>query len=140
MPIPRFVRRFNRALLNPMLRHLAGLGPFVELEHVGRRSGLVHRTTLMAFRDGDSVTIALTYGRDVDWLRNVRAAGGCRMHVGRELVVLGPPRALAAAVGLAKMPIGPRQLLPIMGVHEFVELRVLSESRFRGWGRAPFAA
>ena len=36
----------------------------------------------MAFRDGPTVTIALTYGPDVDWLRNVRAAGGARMHVG----------------------------------------------------------
>jgi deazaflavin-dependent oxidoreductase (nitroreductase family) len=134
MPIPHFVRRFNRDLVNPTLRHLAGVGPFVEIEHVGRRSGRVRRTTLMAFRRGDLVTIALTYGRDVDWLRNVRAAAGCRMHVGRCLVVLGPPRSVSSAVGSARMPIGPRELLPIMGVHEFVELPVLSETVFRGWG------
>lgn len=136
MPIPRFVRPINKTLLNPTLRHLAGWGPLVEIEHVGRRSEQVHRTTLMAFRDGDVVTIALTYGSDVDWLRNVRAAGGCRMHIGRRLVVLGPPRTLDTAVGLARMPLGPRQLLPVMGVHEFVDFRVLAESRFRGWGRA----
>jgi deazaflavin-dependent oxidoreductase (nitroreductase family) len=140
MPIPRFLRPINKALLNPTLRPLAGFGPFVEIEHVGHRSGLVRHTTLMAFRDGDVVTIALTYGSDVDWLRNVRAAGGCRMHVGRRLVVLGPPRTVAPEVGLARMPIGPRQLLPIMGVRDFVELRVLSESRFRGWRRARSAA
>jgi deazaflavin-dependent oxidoreductase (nitroreductase family) len=140
MPIPHLVARLNRDVLNPVMRHLAGLGPFVELEHVGRRTGRVRRTTLMAFRDGDAVTIALTYGRELDWLRNVQAAGGCRMHVGRRLVVLGVPQFLAPEVGSARMPIGPRQLLPVMGVQEFVELPVLSEARFRGWGRVRAAS
>ena len=53
----------------------------------------------MAFRDGSTVTIALTYGPDVDWLRNVRAAGGARMHIGGQLVTLGAPATLSESEG-----------------------------------------
>ena len=76
MALPRAVGKFNKVATNKVLVHLAGHGPFVELEHVGRRSGRVYHVPLNAFRSGDTVTFALTYGPKVDWLRNVRAAGG----------------------------------------------------------------
>ena len=50
---------------NPVLIHLAGVGWFADLEHVGRRTGRVRHTPLMAFREGDRVTVALTYGPQV---------------------------------------------------------------------------
>ncbi|HEY7989222.1 MAG TPA: hypothetical protein VIE19_08390 [Lapillicoccus sp.] len=62
MAVPHALRRINKRVTNPLLRGLAGHGWFVELEHVGRRSGRTFRTPLMAFRDGPTVTIALTYG------------------------------------------------------------------------------
>jgi deazaflavin-dependent oxidoreductase (nitroreductase family) len=127
----RVVRRFNKSVTNPVLRHLAGHGWFVELEHVGRRSGTTFHTPLMAFRDGSTVTVALTYGPDVDWLRNVRAVGGARMHVGRSLVSLGPPRTLTEAEGLRRMPVPVRQMLPVLGCHDFVDLPVLADRPWR---------
>ena len=45
----------------------------------------------MAFHGGAVVTLALTYGAGVDWLANLRAAGGGRMHLRDELLVLGAP-------------------------------------------------
>jgi deazaflavin-dependent oxidoreductase (nitroreductase family) len=132
MPVPRAVRRFNKHVTNRVLRVLAGHGWFVEVEHVGRRSGRIYRTPIMAFRDGDTVTIALTYGPNVDWLRNVQAAGGCRMHLGKNLLTLGPPVPLSEAEGLGRMPSPPRQMLPLMGCHDFVELAVLGERPWRG--------
>lgn len=133
MPIPAIVTRFNKHVLNRATRRLAGLGPFVEIEHVGRRTGRVFRTVIFAFREGDRVTIALTYGPDVDWLKNVRAAGGCRMHLGRRLLTLGPPTPLPAREGMDRMPHGPRELLPVLGVGDFVELPVRADEPFRGW-------
>lgn len=47
------------------------------VRHTGRRSGRVYRTPVWAHRVGESFFIGLPYGTDVDWLRNVRAAGGC---------------------------------------------------------------
>ena len=132
MALPRAVGRFNKVVTNRLLVHLAGHGPFVELEHVGRRSGRTFRTPLMAFRDGPTVTIALTYGPDVDWLRNVRAAVGARMHVGSRLVTLGAPATLTEQDGLRRMPSPVRQMLPVLGCHDFVALPVLSERPWRG--------
>ncbi|GAA6525641.1 nitroreductase family deazaflavin-dependent oxidoreductase [Intrasporangium sp. DVR] len=133
MPIPRFVTRWNKRFLNRAMVHLAGVGPVAELEHLGRRSGTTHRVPLMAFRDGVRVTIALTYGPDVDWLKNLEAAGGGRLHLGDRLLVLGPPHRLSSAEGLGRMPRGPRQILPLTRTTECVELGIRSERPFTGW-------
>jgi deazaflavin-dependent oxidoreductase (nitroreductase family) len=125
MAIPRAVGKFNKVATNKVLVHLAGHGPFVELEHVGRRSGRVYRVPLNAFRSGDAVTFALTYGPKVDWLRNVRAAGGCRVRLGREILTLGAPVDLPTRTGLSRMPAPARLVLRLAGVDHFVEMPVL---------------
>ena len=134
MPIPTVITGFNKRYLNKAMAHLAGHGDFVELEHVGRRSGRVFHTPMMAFRHGEVVTFALTYGREVDWLKNVRAAGGGRLHLGRALLSLGAPVDLSREAGLARMPLAPRVILPIISGDDFIELPVLAESTFAGWG------
>lgn len=126
MAIPRAVGKFNKVATNKVLVHLAGHGPFVELEHVGRRSGRVYHVPLNAFRSGDTVTFALTYGPKVDWLRNARAAGGCRVRLGRDILTLGAPVDLATSAGLARMPAPARVVLRLAGVDHFVEMPVLS--------------
>ncbi|GGM86972.1 hypothetical protein GCM10009721_09800 [Terrabacter tumescens] len=93
MPMPRAVARLNKKYVNKVLVHLAGHGWFVELEHVGRRSGRTYRVPIMAFDRGDAVTVALTYGSGVDWLANLRSAGGGRMHARDELLCSGRRRA-----------------------------------------------
>lgn len=129
MVLPRRLALLNKRVTNRALRHLVGLGPFAEIEHVGRRSGGTYRNTLLAFRDDESVTVALTYGSDVDWLKNLRAAGGGRMRLRGDLVILGAPHAISTAEGLSRMPVGRRQILPLAKVGEFVELPVLSVRR-----------
>lgn len=84
MQFPQGVARFNRYVTNPIQRMWAGwLPPFAIIEHVGRRSGKQFRTPVNAFYttvDGKpGVVVALTYGPDRDWLKNLKAAGGGRM-------------------------------------------------------------
>jgi deazaflavin-dependent oxidoreductase (nitroreductase family) len=80
MPFPRSIARFNKRITNPVLGRLVGrVGPFVWLEHTGRRSGKLYRTPIMAFRQGDAVLIALTYGPATDWVRNIQASGTARL-------------------------------------------------------------
>jgi deazaflavin-dependent oxidoreductase (nitroreductase family) len=133
MPIPHAVTRFNKKYLNQVLVRLAGHGWFVELEHVGRRSGRTFRTPIMAFDRGDVVTIALTYGSGVDWLANLRAAGGGRMRLRDELLALGAPASLPEAEGRARMPQPPRLLLPLLGCRDYVEIPVQARAPFTGW-------
>lgn len=85
MPIPRSVARLNRVGLNRVVRHIAPYAPgFGLVRHVGRRSGREFSTPVNVFIDDRVVRIALTYGPESDWVKNVLAAGGCTMtHRGR---------------------------------------------------------
>jgi len=133
MPIPRAVTQLNKKYLNRALVRLAGHGWFVELEHVGRRSGRTFRVPIMAFDRGDAVTVALTYGRGVDWLANLRAAGGARMHLRDELLTLGAPVDLPEDEGRSRMPQPSRLVLPLLGCHDYVEISVRARAPFTGW-------
>jgi deazaflavin-dependent oxidoreductase (nitroreductase family) len=132
VPAPLSVTPFVRRYPNRVLIHLAGHGWLVDLEHVGRRTGTLRHTPLFAFRDGDHVTVALTYGPGVQWLKNIRAAGRCRMRIRGQLLELGAPRDLDPAQGLARMPPPIRFVLARTGfVDHYVELPVTGERPFR---------
>ena len=90
MPLPRALARFNRSATNRMMRLLAD-GPlgFAVVHHAGRKSGKRYTTTGRALRRGDTLTIALVYGSDSDWTKNVLAANGCEAEYGRQVLVLG---------------------------------------------------
>ncbi|MCA9908257.1 MAG: hypothetical protein KC519_06370, partial [Anaerolineae bacterium] len=75
------VRQFNKHILNKVMRRLAHLrfGPFANVHHVGRKSGKAYVTPILVVPTEDCCMIALTYGPEVDWYRNVFAAGGCKI-------------------------------------------------------------
>jgi deazaflavin-dependent oxidoreductase (nitroreductase family) len=127
MPFPQQMTRVNRAVLNPVLGRLAGrFAPLALLEHRGRRTGRSLTTPVFAFQHDSTVTIALTYGSGVQWLANVRAAGGGRLtHRGR-LLQLGAPAMIDTETGLARMPAIIRRVLVLASVKDFVEFPVLS--------------
>jgi hypothetical protein len=83
----------------------------------------VRRTPLNIFRAHPGRwVIALTYGPDVQWLRNVEAAGECRILTrGRWLRLVAPRRFHDPS--RAAMPLPVRAVLAVIGVTEFVELR-----------------
>src|SRR5438045_1703288 len=71
---------FHRVITNPVaIRFAARLPGFAIVTNVGRRSGRLYRTPVNVFREPDGFLIALTYGRDSSWVRNVLAAGGCQL-------------------------------------------------------------
>ncbi|MFQ6172432.1 nitroreductase family deazaflavin-dependent oxidoreductase [Oryzobacter sp. R7] len=128
MTLPRALGRFNSRVTNKALVHLVGRWTFAEVEHVGRRSGRRYRTPVNAFREGDRVTIGLTYGRRVDWFRNIVAAGGCRLRLGREVLVLGPPVLVPYDVAAPRLPAVARPVVRLVGVDDWAELPVLSSA------------
>ncbi len=71
------VRQFNKHVLNPVMLVLAGHKHWYAsaIEHVGRRSGRRYTTPVVAGRTPDGFVVPLPYGTEVDWLRNVLAAG-----------------------------------------------------------------
>src|SRR6185369_4430540 len=80
MHIPHFMRRVNRAFTNPVLGTIAWLvPPLAVVHHVGRKSGRPYRTPVVAIRSRGGFVVPMTYGRDVDWARNMLHAGGCEL-------------------------------------------------------------
>jgi len=76
--------------LNRLTRRMARgpVGPFALVRHVGRRSGKPYETPIIVRPTHDGFVIELTYGPEVDWYKNVQAAGGCNViwH-GKEYVI-----------------------------------------------------
>ncbi len=93
MPVPRGVARFNRRVTNRLALRVAGYLPgFAIVSHVGRRSGRAYRTPVNAFRTDRGYIIALTYGSESDWVKNVLAAGSCELQTRGRRVRLSDPR------------------------------------------------
>jgi deazaflavin-dependent oxidoreductase (nitroreductase family) len=124
MPIPRTVRRWNKAGLNRVTRHIAPWAPgFGVVVHRGRRSGRRYQTPVNVFPVGNGYVFALTYGPDTDWVKNVLAAGGCELHTRGHVIQLVSPRLFHDQSRRDIRPLE-RQILRILGVADFLSLQV----------------
>ena len=120
----QFLRPFTTKVFNPISRHVAGWLPgFGILIYPGRSSGRTYRTPLNVFRRADTYVLALTYGPDVQWVKNVLAAGGCELVTRGRTLRLVAPRVFSDP-GRRRMPAPVRVLLGLMRVTEFMELRI----------------
>jgi deazaflavin-dependent oxidoreductase (nitroreductase family) len=103
----RFLRPFTTYLFNPISRRVVGHLPgFAVLRYSGRRSGKEYRTPMNVFRHGEDYVFALTYGADVQWVKNVLAAGGCEMETRGRRIRVRDPRVVTDPSGrLVPLPI-----------------------------------
>jgi len=106
-------RKVGMRLLNfvvkPVLRSGVMLGPLVLLTVPGRASGLP-RTTPVALGEADGKRWIVANFGDVDWVRNLRAAGGGALTRGRrseDFVSVELPPALAAPLLRNSLSIAP---------------------------------
>ena len=120
----RFMRRFVTRRINPITRVFAGWMPgFALLTHLGRKSGKAYRTPLNPIRRGDHYIFFLTYGSDVDWVRNIFAAGRCAMRVRGRDVQLDEPE-LIVDPELRLVPAAVRAIGRWNRVTELLRMRV----------------
>ena len=123
MPLPRALARFNRRVTNRVLGPLAHvIPPFAEVEHRGRKSGRTHRTPVWAFPTERGYVIALTYGPDVEWLKNLQASGRGQLETLGQTWMVSEPRVFHDEQRAA-MPQPVRFFLGLIKAHDFVELR-----------------
>lgn len=118
------LRTFVKHFVNPLLRNLAqsSRGPFALLRHVGRRSGKTYEIPIMVWRVEDGFVIALTYGPQVDWLRNLQAAGRGSLLWHQQEYVFQKPEFIDAKTAFPALPPFIKQVLRLHGTHEFVKL------------------
>ena len=103
----RFLRPFTSRVFNRLSIHFAGWMPsFAILTHVGRISGTTYRTPINVFRRGDHYVFALTYRSDVQWLKNIMAAGECEMRTsGRDVHLVEPELIVDPELRLVPRPV-----------------------------------
>src|SRR5262245_29195372 len=92
MRFPHFMRDVNRVFTNPIMKTFAWLvPPLAVVHHVGRKSGRPYRSPVAAFPSKRGFVIPMTYGRDVDWARNIVKARGCEVEqMGRRVKLRNP--------------------------------------------------
>ena len=88
MKLSRRVARFNKLVNNRIQGTYAWLvPPWAMIVHRGRRSGRRYRTPVLAFARDGTVIVALLYGEESDWVRNLLAGGGQVIRGGRTFEV-----------------------------------------------------
>ncbi|GGL40699.1 nitroreductase family deazaflavin-dependent oxidoreductase [Nocardia jinanensis] len=128
MPAPRWVARANRAGLNKVTGFIAPWAPgWAVVVHRGRKSGRVFRTPLWAFRRADGYVIALTYGAESDWVKNVLTADGCELETRRRRYAVGAPRVYHDETAGAMPPFIRFVLRRVIRAPDFLSVEVVRE-------------
>jgi deazaflavin-dependent oxidoreductase (nitroreductase family) len=118
----RRVAHFNRRVTNhvtrPLARWLPGFGVVI---HTGRKSKRRYETPVNIFRAREGYVIALTYGPESDWVRNVLSAGGCDVITrGRHKRLTSPRIRHDERQDLVPTPLRP--VLRVLRVTDFMQL------------------
>jgi len=119
---PATAKRFNKIVALPLAGHRY-LPVWAVLKHRGRKTGKEYAVPLAVIPTDTTFIIALPWGRETDWVRNVRAAGRCTVRWKGSDYDCTEPRfvdtdvALAAARGLARLVLQ-RKKFP----HGFIQL------------------
>jgi deazaflavin-dependent oxidoreductase (nitroreductase family) len=127
MPIPRWMARFNRQVTNRLTLRVAPFLPgFGVVVHTGRQSGRQYRTPVNVFPRSGGFVVALTYGPDSQWVRNVLASGGCAMVTRGRTWQLNRPRLFHDARHQA-VPPPVRVVLGLVHADDFLDLALGSD-------------
>jgi deazaflavin-dependent oxidoreductase (nitroreductase family) len=137
--IVKIVMRPLTKMLNPLIVKVAGgrhFGMAAQIRHVGRRSGRTYTTPVSARRSGDMVAIALTFGSQSDWSRNVRSAGGATIRIKGEDYDVTQPQVMSRqeAKPLVQAAFSPmeRAGFRILGIKQVMIMRTVSAGHMPG--------
>ncbi len=102
-----WVRQFNKRTLNPAVLNFAGRpsSPYAVVHHVGRRSGQTYATPVVVRPTPEGFVIPLYYGSNVDWCRNILAAGRCTITWNGNDYPVGKPEVIDPATVLQLVPL-----------------------------------
>ena len=124
---PRFGGIFWHAarITNPLTMPLAGKrwNPiFAVVHHRGRRTGRRYAAPVAARRVAGGFVIALAFGAQVDWYRNLLAAGGGLIRWRGDTYSVSRPEPMNVTDALAAFNAVQRLLLRIAGVDGYVRV------------------
>lgn len=119
------VRVFNKHVLNPMMMLVAGQKYWYAgvIEHTGRHSGRTYTTPVVIDRVSDGFVIPLPYGTEVDWLRNVLAAGNATLRVHGETCRAVEPQIVDAATASTQLSPRRQREFGRFGIKNYLKLK-----------------
>ncbi|HET7472917.1 MAG TPA: hypothetical protein VFJ71_07320 [Candidatus Limnocylindrales bacterium] len=131
VPFAKQIAAFNRRVTNPILDPIVWFLPgYGRVETIGRQTGRRHVAPMMGFpsHDGRSVTFALTYGPEANWVRNAVAAGRFwyRTRTGGIVELVGPTVYRDARRGAMPRPV--RLVLRLLRVEDFLVASVAGQA------------
>jgi deazaflavin-dependent oxidoreductase (nitroreductase family) len=120
------IRVTNKHVTNKLMIHIAGkrFGHFAVLGHVGRKSGKLYQIPIIAEPFQNGFVVALTYGKNVDWYKNVAAKGSCSLRWKNKDFQLVRPVFIDREIGLMAFPAMLRSGLRVMGIRDFLKLEI----------------
>jgi deazaflavin-dependent oxidoreductase (nitroreductase family) len=119
------MRFLNKRIFNRVTLKFAGsaYSPISIIHHFGRRSGNIYATPVIVEPLGDRFLFALPYGSQVDWYRNIQAAGrGTVVWHGKEYLV-EKPESLVVKTGLPAFPFVLKLIVWIVGAQHFIQMK-----------------
>ena len=125
----RALRGFVVQRFNPVVIRLGLAGglhsPWGLIEHVGRTTGHLYRTPVSPRPIDGGYEFPLPYGTDVQWVKNVQAAGEARIQYHDTIVELDRPE-IVEAQDAASVPDAARDLAQRLGYH-YLRLHTVAE-------------
>ena len=118
------IRKFNRAILNPVTKLFAGYLFYSLVYHMGRRSGKKYSTPVIATIKGEHIYIPLPYGADTDWILNVQAKGQCEVIIKGRQYSTADPEIVDSTMALPVFPAILGWALKRAGINKYLQLRV----------------
>jgi len=105
----------------------SGRGPLSVVCHIGRHSGRTYRTPVLASFVDETIIIPLSYGENVDWLRNTLAYGGCEIVRKNKRIVTANPEVIDSATAFTILPEKRRKLFERFTTDRFLLLQVIKK-------------
>jgi hypothetical protein len=103
-----FIRQFNKLIFNRFSLLLSGhrFSPWSWsiVVHVGRKTGSIYSTPIVAAFKRDRFFIPLPYEDDVDWLQNIMSRGSCKIKTGGKWHLAIDPQVIRADKALSNFP------------------------------------
>jgi deazaflavin-dependent oxidoreductase (nitroreductase family) len=111
-----------RTLSNRIFLTISGrwLRAYSIVYHVGRKSGREFRNPVSAYPLGDGLVIAVLYGAESNWVRNVIAAGRFTLRTKGRDYLLERPEIITSALALPAYLALPRRMMRSRNIQDFV--------------------
>ncbi len=122
--IPYNQREINKRYVNPLMLKFAGSRYFPQavVYHTGRKSGNTYATPITVQPVSAGFIVALPYGANVDWCRNILAAGHCSLQWHGSTYDIVKAELIDADTAIAELPPMQQNVFRLLNVEYALKL------------------